>query len=236
MVLGSHKVLGGPPGLGIVAVRRSAMDRLLDGAGWSLRADAHDALLKHDYLSGARPTPSGLPPLMTYPIQIVCALRAALRERLAGGLEGGTHAAAAQALRDGLRNIGITPYGAAAVSNAVIRADLPDGVSAEALRAELALRGIFVIGGIGGSGAGSFIRIGTMSSPQLDGANIQRLIEALDDSLTAVGRRAPDRAIPGEERELDTNTMSVRLQSPDLQNPSVMLPRRTGLREVRRST
>jgi len=180
-VLGSHKCLGGPPGLGILVIKQAILATLQSspGAGWSLNAYIDDSLAKHRFLLGEANRPFDKPPLVTYPMQIVNALRHALLDRVAAGIAAETHANSAARLREGFVESGFSvPKGR--LSNAVLRFDVPSGIDAEALRRELLARGYFVIGGIGTSGAGA-IRIGCMSIPQLNLDNIEKFVAVVSD-------------------------------------------------------
>jgi aspartate aminotransferase-like enzyme len=183
-VLGSHKCLGGAPGLGILVVSPDGVNRIQASrtSGWSLPAYTEDALVKHRFIRGEFDRPSGRPPLVTYPIHVVNALRYALRDRQTSGTSPNSHESAAAKLRAALNELGFSnPEGR--LSNAVLRFEVPLGVDAERLRADLLAQGFFVIGGIGASGKG-VIRVGCMSLPQIDYDNISRLVAAVNIALS----------------------------------------------------
>jgi aspartate aminotransferase-like enzyme len=186
-ILGSHKCLGGAPGLGILVAEQGVLRSLTaaPGASWSLAAYAQDALAKRSYLLGETDKPFGQPPLVTYPMQVVNSVRYSLRERLAQDIRPESFGKAAWTLRAGMQELGFrVPAGI--LSNAVLRFEVPPATNAEALRKELLRRGYFVIGGVGATGGG-VIRIGCMSLPQIDPANIRRFID-----VVAVACRALD--------------------------------------------
>jgi aspartate aminotransferase-like enzyme len=185
LVLGSHKCLGGAPGLGIVALRDSVLEerKRMPGRSWAFDAYAADAVAKRAFTRGERSSPSAEPPLVTYPVQVMASVRGALKERLELGVTAADHARAAKHLRDGLRAGGFEPYGReSGWSNAVIRVDVDAGVDVEQLRAFARERGFFVIGNIGSSAGGS-VRVGAMSLAQLEEAAVEGVVNALTDGL-----------------------------------------------------
>lgn len=172
VVLGSHKCLGGPAGLGIVLVRK---DMPLIG-DWTVEAYRADGV--------ARAAGQSLPtPLVTYPIQVVAALRSAI-DRLLDPEAAQRRFAAAQHLRDELSRRGFAVWATEAASSTVTRVDLAAEVDVNAFRSSLAAQGYFVIGNVGASSGGS-IRIGTMSDPQVDKGNLDRLLDALEQARAA---------------------------------------------------
>jgi aspartate aminotransferase-like enzyme len=187
IVFGSHKCLGGPPGLGVLAVREAILERLAVGApNWTFEAYGRDALHKHRYLRGDVASPNLPPPLVTFPSQVIDSLGAAVAERLDLGIGSDHHHAAAARLRSGLQEAGLQVARGGRLSAAVVRAEVPPAIGADRLRAALFDAGFFVIGGIGSSGAGA-VRIGTMSMPQIATANIDRLIEAVAKVVADIG-------------------------------------------------
>lgn len=171
VVAGSHKCLGAAPGLGIVAVRRTIWRR----RSWSLDAYWRDS----DSVA-----PRQLP-LVTYPINVVASLEASLRMILGDATFGERRAEAAYVLRTAVQALGFVLHrGDGEISDTVTRIDLPDSIDAEMLRRRLAEDGFFVIGNVG-AGAGSSIRIGTMSNPQCNLGNLNRLVESLGRACSA---------------------------------------------------
>src|SRR5205807_5573542 len=116
---------------------------------------------KDSFNRGSYDQPFGPPPSVTYPIQVIAGLNAALRERQQlPGYSRDQHAAAAAAIRRGALSAGLIPYeGSWPLSNAVVRIDIPPPLKEVEIRARLLEAGIFVIGNIGRSAGGS-IRIG----------------------------------------------------------------------------
>lgn len=174
VVLGSHKCLGGAPGLGIVVMRTSVKLE----SPWPLTAYRADAISRRT--DNKRPTP-----LVTYPTELLSALNSSLTRALADSKHRDKRVNGAKRLRAALLehrfDVNISENAAVTVT----RVDLPDDLDAEALRRELARHGFFVIGNVGSSSGGS-IRIGTMSDPQVDPRNIDALVEAMTQSRSSV--------------------------------------------------
>jgi aspartate aminotransferase-like enzyme len=168
VVLGSHKCLAGPPGLGLVAIR----DAVDTTSNWPLEAYRQDAR--------ARRSGASLPaPLVTYPLELVLGLDAAVRHLLSDARLVERRLAAAERLRAGLIDRGLDVVVDDRASMTVTRVDLPSHVDADAFRSSLGDLGYFVIGNVGSATGGS-IRIGTMSEAQVLPGNIDRLLEAID--------------------------------------------------------
>ena len=179
VVLGSHKCLGAPAGLGIVLLRRDIELR----ADWAVDAFRRDAQHKRAYSAGRQVSPSHQPPLPTLPVEIVAALAASLRGIRDEPSPLDRARAAAEELRRGCVAVGLQiPFAGPLEGATVTRIDVPAAIGSERLRARLADRGYFVIGGIGNSAATDFIRVGTMSEPQCAPANIDGFLNALEES------------------------------------------------------
>lgn len=179
VVLGSHKCIGAPAGLGIVLVRKT-----LELTDWGLAAFRHDARVKEEFLAGDRVNPSHGPPLPTLPIELVNALAASLRALEAEPDLLRCAAAAAAQLREGCQDLGFdVPDGDGTIGATVTRIEIPTEVGSEVVRTRLAKSGFFVIGSIGnGSQGGGFIRVGTMSPPQCDPLNVKAFLSALAEA------------------------------------------------------
>lgn len=179
---GSHKCLSSVPGLAILTVSDKAWDRQAgERAGfysdlrqWWANTVDRDAL-----------------PPFTQPTTLVLALRQALLEIVAFGIENWWrhHAEVANRFMDGMRDAGFrmllddAPYDheRASYSDTVIAVRHPPNVGDEAFRALMLDQfGIFVIGNVGDY-AGKSFRVGLMSPPQLDPANLARATGAFQD-------------------------------------------------------
>lgn len=184
VVLGSHKCLGAPAGLGILLLRHTVALR----PDWGIDAFRRDAVHKQDFVRGYTESPSHQPPLPTLPIEIVAALSAALRSIVGERSPLERARTAADELRKGCAEVGLAvPYGGQFGGSTVTRIAVPPAIGSERLRIGLADRGYFVIGGIGNSADTSFIRVGTMSAPQCATANVQAFLGALDDACRTAG-------------------------------------------------
>lgn len=170
VVLGSHKCLAGPPGIGIIAVRREVDF----GGEWPVSAYRADAV--------ARRSGTSVPaPLVTYPLEVVSALHSSVTALLAEPDFRARRVEGARHLRAGLIERRFDVLMDEGVSNTVTRVDLDESIDAEAFRSSLLDRGFFVIGNVGASSGGS-VRVGTMSRPQIEAGNIDALLDAFEDA------------------------------------------------------
>jgi len=178
-VTGSHKCLGGLPGLAIITLSQKALSRVGRGSGPLCALDLRTLL--RDLLE--RPQR----PLFTLPPAPVHALSAALDEIEAIGHDAWftQHKAVADRFRQAMRGAGLNMLtdrvgtDDAMLSVAVQAVAYPDRFDDAAFRARLADRhGIHVIGNIGDWQGHSF-RLGLMSGPQIAEATLDRVIAAI---------------------------------------------------------
>lgn len=186
-VTGSHKCLASLPGLCVLTVSDRAWERL----------SRHPREVGFYNLTNIRrqTIERPAPPPYTQPAGLFAALHEALGEIEARGIDNwfDEHRRAGRLVRDQLRAFGLTilpDLGAAAgrqdeavYSDAVIAVGYPDGIDDEAFRAQLGKAyGVFVIGNVGDWSGRSF-RMGLMSPPQLEPANVQRTLSSIEQAL-----------------------------------------------------
>lgn len=191
-VTGSHKTLGGLPGLAVLSVSPKAWSKIDEHPergrlGHLNLRQLFDANLKR-----------GRPPGYTQPTSLVQALRAATREIETFGLDNwfGMHDHAAALLRSSLRTWGfklVTDDARVAagkplhegVAASVLAFMYPVGIDDAAFRKTLEDDyGVFVIGNVGELDGKSF-RIGLMSSVQID----PRVVQATSSAIVAAASR-----------------------------------------------
>jgi aspartate aminotransferase-like enzyme len=190
-VTGSHKTLAGLPGLSVMTVSEKAwadLGRLSPKPGhFNLNTLVRQTLERPE------------PPSFTQPPGLFAALHAALGEIEAAGLDAWfeRHRSAAASFRARIRAAGLTmvldhaddsghPQADAAYSDTVMAVAYAPGMDDEAFRARLRNRhGVFVIGNLG-DWKGRSLRVGLMSPPQLDTPNLERTLEAIAETASAL--------------------------------------------------
>lgn len=178
---GSHKCLGSVPGLAVLTLSDKAWQRLNPramGAYFNLAA------------WWAATVDRSLPPPFTQPTSLVLALREALLERTAAGIEQwwSVHRSIGTRFMDAVRGAGFSMLLDGArpshqrddYSDSVMAIAYPDGMSDAAFRQQMLEEfGVFVIGNVGAYAGRSF-RVGLMSPTQLAPASLNTTLAAME--------------------------------------------------------
>jgi len=186
---GSHKSLGGLPGLAIMALSEAAMARVHDQS--ARRVGSTLSSLASLFEGCLRP---GSAPSYTHSTPLLLGLHTALRERLSPSIEywEAYSISCAFEFRQVARAAGLSfvtdsvispEEEEAMLSTTVMALRLPDDVEESRLRARLEqLHGIFVIGNVGPL-AGKSVRVGLMSPVQMDRKNWGATLAALREAI-----------------------------------------------------
>ncbi|MFN3651159.1 MAG: 2-aminoethylphosphonate aminotransferase [Armatimonadota bacterium] len=178
LVSSSNKCLQGMPGLAFVVARRSALEGLASVPARSVYLDLHAQWQAEE----ADNTP------FTPAIQVFFALRQAIRETYAEGLENRwrRYREAALALRAGMAELGLEPIVAPEWrSNTLTTFPLPDGVTYDALHDAMRRRGYVIYAGQGDLKKWAFriANLGTLTAGDMAG-----VVSALGDSFRELAR------------------------------------------------
>jgi aspartate aminotransferase-like enzyme len=181
VVAGSQKALMLPPGLAFVSVSDRA---------WQAAEQAKMPKFYFDLVKAREYLDRGQTPY-TPNTSLFLALQASLRLTRQEGLENAwaRHAQAAAAVREGVRKLGLRPFGDRRYASNVVTAFLPpEGVDPKQISDHMLDRRHILITGGQGELRGRILRIGHLGT--IDSGQVQRTLSALEEAVAAAGQGA----------------------------------------------